>query len=111
MTSTGGIVVLFGLFQHDEEPECLSPCIRLFWRGGELDLEECEVFLEKKLLCTASDSREAVAAAFGAFYAFNLKYPSGTSNTLLFLDVHVLGIEKTAKLPIIVQRKINLLHV
>jgi len=67
------------------------------------------VTFQNRVLCTAEDLLEAVAAVFASYYVFNVAYPQDPINTLSFLDYHVLGIDRELKIKCNTQRRINML--
>lgn len=79
---------------------------------SSFDGEPSEVILyfEKRPLSTCPDVFTGLVALFSTYYMLNVAFPKPLTNTLNFLDIHVIGAEKSAKISASVQRKINMLH-
>ena len=61
-----------------------QPC--LIVRGGDGNVKDCFLIVEKKVLSKCS-ARLAPLALLGAFYAFNMHYTEGCANFYTLLEI------------------------
>ena len=66
--------------------------------------KEYLIVVERKTLCSCSSLVEALAATIGAYYSFNIEYPSSLKIFFIFLEKILVGVQNNEKVPASVNR-------